>query len=109
MLAIPEEKSDVFPPQDCPMPDHTRTRREVYIEQPGYEWNPLRGWPRNEPCWCSSGKKAKKCCLTAAPPCVPIRDAAVLKRMLALGEVGRENIRTSFKEHAAKAEARVSL
>jgi hypothetical protein len=106
---VQEVKLDVETPGECPIPDHTRSRREVYIERPGYEWNQLRGWPRNEPCWCSSGKKAKKCCLTAAPPCVPIRDAGVLKRMLALGEVGRENIRASFKGHAAKVEARVSL
>ncbi len=29
---------------------------------PGNTWNPLSKFPRNHPCFCGSGLKAKKCC-----------------------------------------------
>lgn len=35
----------------------------VFRPKEGRAWNPLSGYPRNEPCWCGSGKKFKKCCL----------------------------------------------
>jgi len=34
----------------------------VRMPNKGYEWNPLRKWPRNDACFCKSGKKFKKCC-----------------------------------------------
>jgi hypothetical protein len=39
--------------------------------------NPLLGYPRNEPCWCGSGRKAKVCCLPRQPRVIPA-NAAVL-------------------------------
>lgn len=30
---------------------------------PGNDWNPFAKYPRNEPCYCGSKIKAKKCCL----------------------------------------------
>lgn len=38
-------------------------KKYVYRADKGYGWNPLRGFPRNAPCWCGSKSKAKKCCL----------------------------------------------
>ena len=40
--------------------------------------NPLLGYPRNTPCWCGSGAKAKKCCLPKQPSVVPVKNAAML-------------------------------
>jgi hypothetical protein len=34
-----------------------------YTLKPGIEWNPLWGFPRNNPCFCGSKQKAKHCCL----------------------------------------------
>jgi len=33
----------------------------------GRDWNPLLNYPRNNPCFCGSGKKFKKCCLVNMP------------------------------------------
>lgn len=37
----------------------------------GYEWNPLRTLPPNQPCPCLSGRKFKKCCKDGLPLAVP--------------------------------------
>ena len=43
-----------------------------YRPKKGFNWNPLLKWPRNKPCFCSSGKKFKKCCNTKMLPlCIP--------------------------------------
>lgn len=38
-----------------------------YVPVEGSAWNPLQKYPRNEPCYCGSGKKFKKCCLPFEP------------------------------------------
>jgi hypothetical protein len=40
-----------------------KTKRGAYAPKPGGAWNPLRQYPRNQPCFCGSLVKAKKCCL----------------------------------------------
>ncbi len=42
----------------------------------GYEWNPLRAFPRNLPCPCGSQKKFKVCCLDSMPAAVKADIAA---------------------------------
>ena len=34
-----------------------------YKPDAGNAWNPLKGYPRNNPCFCGSTIKAKHCCL----------------------------------------------
>lgn len=55
----------------------------AYHPRDGQAWNPLREWPRNESCFCRSGKKAKKCCLPAIQVTVSIKDAEKLKQIMA--------------------------
>jgi uncharacterized protein YecA (UPF0149 family) len=44
----------------------------------GLHPNPLQRFPRNQPCWCGSGRKAKACCLPKTPQYVPEREAQFL-------------------------------
>lgn len=39
--------------------------------RPEWDYNPLSSYPRNDPCFCGSGKKSKKCCLNKIPKAVP--------------------------------------
>ena len=52
--------------------NYLKLTEPYYALEKGYAWNPFRKFPRNLPCFCASGKKAKKCCL-------PIIAQAVLK------------------------------
>lgn len=40
-----------------------REKQKVWVLRDGMEWNPMARFPRNNPCFCGSDKKAKKCCL----------------------------------------------
>jgi uncharacterized protein YecA (UPF0149 family) len=44
--------------------------RRAFVLHEGNAWNPLQKYPRNAPCFCNSGKKAKKCCLPRVIPYV---------------------------------------
>lgn len=37
--------------------------KEGYVPEAGFKWNPILKYPKNESCYCGSGKKFKKCCL----------------------------------------------
>lgn len=37
----------------------------------GWSYNPLSSYPRNDPCFCGSLKKSKKCCLNRIPKAIP--------------------------------------
>lgn len=37
--------------------------KDGYVPQIGNKWNPILKYPKNESCYCGSGKKFKKCCL----------------------------------------------
>ncbi len=38
-------------------------RQAYFLPEDGLTaWNPMKAWPRNEACFCMSGKKFKKCC-----------------------------------------------
>ena len=50
-----------------------------YVPPEGYVWNPLRAYPRNLFCPCTSGKKFKKCCLPKMPATVKAEDEKMLK------------------------------
>lgn len=37
-------------------------KRRIYRVPPGHAYNPLTKYPDNNPCFCGSEAKAKKCC-----------------------------------------------
>lgn len=37
--------------------------KDGYLPEPGFKWNPVLKYPKNEACYCGSGVKFKKCCL----------------------------------------------
>jgi hypothetical protein len=59
--------------------------RNAYRPHEGNVWNPLLGYPRNDECFCRSGKKAKKCCLPNVHEVVTEQQALDIKRTLARG------------------------
>ncbi len=42
----------------------------------GFQWNPLLKYPRNQACYCHSGKKYKKCCLATELLVIPENEAS---------------------------------
>lgn len=56
--------------------------RKVYKLLEGNVWNPLLKYPRNSPCYCGSGRKAKKCCLPSATPYCKKSDAPTLEAIV---------------------------
>ena len=54
----------------------------IYNPTKGNAWNPLREYPRNMPCFCGSGIKAKKCCGIAAELTVPAEKAAKIRGLM---------------------------
>jgi hypothetical protein len=55
----------------------------------GYDWNPLRDYPRNNPCFCGSGVKAKRCCIPRLHPCVKQELADQLKKYVDYVKTGK--------------------
>lgn len=55
---------------------------KAYKPKDGFDWNPALGFPRNEPCFCGSGKKFKKCHLLQMPRAVTHQDRATLQSYL---------------------------
>lgn len=56
-------------------------RRRGYRLRPGFDWNPLIGYPRNKGCWCGSGDKAKRCCMPHIARALPRNEAAVINEI----------------------------
>src|SRR5579859_3237184 len=52
---------------------------------PGHAWNPMRKFPRNNPCPCGSGLKFKKCCLSTMKPAITTSQAQQAEAFLASG------------------------
>jgi hypothetical protein len=48
---------------------------------PGYELNPFLKYPRNMNCYCGSGLKYKRCCISTDPLAIP-KEAADQARAL---------------------------
>jgi hypothetical protein len=65
-----------------------------------WDKNPLRNWPKYDPCFCGSGAKATFCCLPRQPRWINAVDAEQLARAMAVGEHGRQAIRKEFQRHA---------
>ncbi len=53
------------------------------VPLPGYVFNPMRKYPRNEPCYCNSGLKYKKCCLNTDPLAIPLAAAEIARPLIA--------------------------
>ena len=75
--------NDMWSPHDA----WVRIRRWIRLQlvKRGYlkVWpNPLLRYPRNLPCWCGSGRKAKVCCLFKQPRSVPAETAAMLEKYM---------------------------
>lgn len=60
-------------------------KRKCYVLLPGFKWNPLLNFPRNEECFCGSGVKHKKCCLSRVEPVVREADVERIVRALKYG------------------------
>lgn len=43
--------------------------------KPGFDWNPLAKFPRNQKCFCGSSLKFKRCCAENVKPVCPQADA----------------------------------
>lgn len=56
-----------------------------YKLKDGFSWNPLANFPRNEDCFCKSGKKFKKCCLAIVQPVVATKDIPMIEKALRFG------------------------
>lgn len=48
----------------------------------GAAWNPYLKYPRNKQCYCNSGKKYKKCCISTEPLAVPKEIAEAAKSLI---------------------------
>jgi hypothetical protein len=71
-----------------------------YLPKTGV-WNPLADYPRNELCYCTSGKKFKKCCLPrVSPTCSSEKAEKYLKIVQRVKEVGAER---TFKKYIDQA------
>lgn len=91
----------VAPPEKTgPIIVTDRPKKWGYAPKDGHTWNPLAKWPVNEPCWCSSGKKAKKCCLPGAKKTLSVEAAQGFANLMGRGVYGRALIRQAFIENA---------
>jgi hypothetical protein len=50
----------------------------AYAVKQGHVWNPIRSYPRNNPCPCGSGKKFKKCHYKDLPPTLEVASIETL-------------------------------
>lgn len=50
-----------------------------YRLKAGFSWNPLFKMGRNDLCFCSSGRKFKKCCMKYAPKAIPTHVAEKMR------------------------------
>lgn len=60
-------------------------KRTLWRPPIGMVWNPLLGYERNNPCWCDSKKKAKRCCLPLVETkhrCVTEKEADLIRAEL---------------------------
>jgi hypothetical protein len=72
----PESKNSLIGSEELkahqpPEPQRPNDPRCFRAPMPGFVWNPIRTYPRNNPCPCRSGQKFKACCLNRLPPAVP--------------------------------------
>ncbi len=111
---------DTQAPLEAPAPAALNAKtHKGYQLLPGNAWNPLEQWPRNEACWCGSGKKAKKCCLLKAYPVIKAELAQNIRKLMGKGIMGRAAVRMAFvdgtkmaeleRDAAAQAEAEAKL
>ena len=80
------------PPAPAPQPGYRGEQRQsddrvrtIWRPKTNMVWNPLLAYGRNNPCWCDSGKKAKRCCLPnieANKRCVTAREAQLIQAEL---------------------------
>jgi hypothetical protein len=68
-----------------------------YRPTEGNTWNKLRDFPRNETCFCGSGRKFKHCHAHNLMPCVTVEAAKKIQRFLDLRKAGR-NVRLQLTQ-----------
>jgi hypothetical protein len=49
---------------------------------PGYTLNPFLKYPRNMECYCGSGVKYKRCCISTDPLAIPKKAAEIAKPLI---------------------------
>lgn len=64
-------------------PRPSKGARVFMAPRPGFKYNPLLKFPRNNPCPCKSGKKFKVCCLSTLPQCVTDQEADSYEKAMA--------------------------
>ncbi len=68
-MALMKQKETAIPPAP-------KGGRMAWALKPGYAWNPLLKYPRNDECPCGSGTKFKNCHLNKMPRAIPVAAAA---------------------------------
>lgn len=79
----PNEKSSSYELAES-IPPRPSTKHTLRKPLPGFTYNPLKSYPRNNPCPCLSGKKFKVCHLNKLPEVIPQKDAESYSRLLKL-------------------------
>lgn len=84
-----------------PVEKKPKINRMVWKPNPGMVWNKLREFPRNEPCFCGSKKKFKKCHLPFLTSCTDEESAKKIDEFFRLRKAGR-NVRITLSETSDK-------
>lgn len=58
----------------------SRHKQMVWALKAGSSWNPLKRYPRNNPCFCGSELKHKKCCSPYVGEFTPTKIAKSLEK-----------------------------
>lgn len=70
-----------------------------YKPDAGNAWNPLKGFPRNNPCFCGSEIKAKHCCLPKTLEYCSAKTAGELRRVWPDIISGKHLVQLTFGEN----------
>lgn len=73
----------------------------MYKPKPGFSWNPLKGFPRNSPCFCGSGRKFKKCCVSILGHVIETKHLPTIEKAL------RDGSRLILRRHQTEEHANV--
>jgi hypothetical protein len=72
--------------------------KQCTIPAKGFMWNPIREFPRNDPCPCGSGKKFKKCHRLLMADIIPTQEYLDQQRKQKEEKDGTQGIQGSERE-----------
>jgi hypothetical protein len=82
-MKILETIKEAFNPNPDPVENKTPdVAPKAWIPLKGREWHPLQSYPRNNKCFCQSGKKFKQCCLKRVPRTCTIEEGKKFKALM---------------------------